>query len=222
MTKRPGWLLPAGLIVYSLIPVLAGAARVAQLSGDTEVTPDNERFFASPVPVVVHIVGITVYCLLGAFQFAPQFRGSRPGWHRAAGRLLIPCGLAAAMAGLWMTFIYPPAEDASALLTAFRLVFASAWILFLVLGFAAIRRRDIARHRAWMIRGYAIAMGTNTQAVTLGFGSLILGELDWLSNALLMLAGWVIALAVAERFIRRIPTRRAGAPGRLVSAMENR
>jgi hypothetical protein len=32
----------------------------------------------------------------------------------------------------------------------------------------------------------------------------------------------VIALAVAERFIRRIPTRRAGAPGRLVSAMENR
>ena len=38
--------------------------------------------------------------------------------------------------------------------------------LAIVLGLAAIRRRDIARHRAWMIRGYAIGLGAGTQALT--------------------------------------------------------
>jgi predicted membrane protein DUF2306 len=60
------------------------------------------RVLASPVPVLVHVVGATVYCLLGALQFAPGFRRRRPGWHRAAGRLLVVCGLAAALSGVWM------------------------------------------------------------------------------------------------------------------------
>ena len=62
-----------------------------------------------PLPVVVHIVGAGVYALLGAFQFAPAFRRRRPGWHRAAGRLLVPCGLLVGLSGLWMTLFYPRA-----------------------------------------------------------------------------------------------------------------
>ena len=55
-----------------------------------------------------------------------------------------------------MTLFYPrPAGDGE-LLTGMRLVFGSAMVASIVLGFAAVRRRDIARHRAWMIRGYAI------------------------------------------------------------------
>ena len=40
----------------------------------------------------------------------------------------------------------------------------------LVLGVAAIRRRDIAAHRAWMIRAYAIGLAAGTQVFTEGFG----------------------------------------------------
>jgi hypothetical protein len=32
-------------------------------------------------------------------------------------------------------------------------------VLSIILGFAAIRRRDIIGHRAWMMRGYAIGLG---------------------------------------------------------------
>ena len=97
-TKSPAkagsakWLVPA-LLVLSAIPLAAGAIRLTELAGGAEITPANARFFASPLPVVLHIVSAGVYVILGAFQFAPGFRRRHRGWHRAAGRLLVPCGL---------------------------------------------------------------------------------------------------------------------------------
>jgi hypothetical protein len=48
---------------------------------------------------------------------------------------------------------------------------ASSWAISIVLGFAAIRRRDLIGHRAWMTRGYAIGLGAATQMLTLMAGS---------------------------------------------------
>ena len=85
-------------------------------------------------------------------------------------------------------------------------------VVSIVLGFAAIRRRDVARHRAWMIRGYAIALGAGTQVLTNVPWLLFAGKPEGLSRALLMAAGWVINVAVAEWVIRRriIPARLTG------------
>ena len=157
--------------------------------------------------MLVHIVGASLYCLLGAFQFARGFRRRRPGWHRAAGRLLIPLGLAAALSGLWMTLFYPrPPVDHQAL-TGFRLVFGSAMVCCIVLGVAAVRRRDFAGHRAWMARGYAIGLGAGTQVLTHLPWVLLVGQPDGLGRTLLMVAGWVINLAVTEWVLRRRPAR---------------
>ncbi|MGI8335714.1 DUF2306 domain-containing protein [Actinomadura scrupuli] len=198
------WLVPA-LLLLSAIPVIAGAVRLTELAGGAEITPQNARFVTAPVPVVVHIIGVTLYSVLGAFQFAPGLRRRRPGLHRAAGRLLVPCGLAAALSGLWMTLFYAHPADTGALVTGFRLVFGSIMIVSLVLGFTAIRRRDIARHRAWMIRAYAIAQGAGTQALTQLPWILIVGMPGKLSKGLLMGAAWLINLAIAEWIIRRRP-----------------
>ncbi|GAA4724317.1 DUF2306 domain-containing protein [Phytohabitans rumicis] len=202
-SAKAGWLVPAGLILLSLVPVLAGAFRVAELSAGPEVTPANARFVAAPVPVVLHIVGASLYCVLGAFQFAAGFRRRRPGWHRAAGRVLVPCGLVAAGSGLWMTLFYPHPPADNALLTGFRLVFGSAMAVSIGLGFAAIRRRDIARHRAWMARGYAIGMGAGTQAVILGGWLLVAGDMSPLTRALLSAVAWLLNLTIAEWTISR-------------------
>ncbi|MFF3442234.1 DUF2306 domain-containing protein [Streptosporangium sp. NPDC002721] len=202
---RPGWLLPAGLILLGAVPMIAGAARLTELTAGAEITPGNARFFAAPLPVVLHILSVSVYTILGAFQFAPRFRRRRPGWHRGAGRVLVICGIAAALSGLWMTLFYPRPEGDGDLLAAFRLVFGSAMLVAIVLAFAAIRRRDIARHRAWMIRGYAIGLGAGTQALTHLPWFLIFGTPGEFPRALLVAAGWVINLAVAEWFIRRRP-----------------
>ncbi|HEX5997528.1 MAG TPA: DUF2306 domain-containing protein [Jiangellales bacterium] len=200
--NRREWLIPVGLILLSFVPVLAGTFRIVELGAGAPVTPANERFFAAPVPVVVHIVGATVYCVLGAFQFVPSLRRRRPGWHRAAGRLLIPAGLAAALSGLWMTLFYPRPADVGSLVTSFRIVFGVGMVAGIVIAFRAIRRGDVARHRAWMMRAYAIGIGAGTQAFTQAPWMVLVGPLTPLTKALLMLAGWLINLAVAEWVIR--------------------
>ena len=50
---KADWLIPAGLIVLSAVPVIAGTARLAQLSGGAAISPENARFFAAPLPVVL-------------------------------------------------------------------------------------------------------------------------------------------------------------------------
>lgn len=202
MTRYPkaGWLLPAALVALSVVPVVAGAARVAGLAGGAAITPDNARFFASPVPVALHIVAAIVFSLLGAFQFTGRIR---PAWHRAAGSILVPSGVVVGLSGLWMTLFYPRAEGDSPLVDAFRLLFGAAMVLSMVLGYVAIRRRDFAQHGAWMIRGYALGMAAGTQVLTHAPWFLFVGKPSGLARALLMGAGWVINLAVAEWVIAR-------------------
>jgi uncharacterized membrane protein len=208
------WLV-AGLLLLSVIPLAGGAFRLSELIGGAVITPANARFFAMPLPVVVHIVCASLYALLGAFQFAPAFRRHHPGWHRVAGRLLVPAGLVVGLSGLWLTLFYPRAAGTGDLLYVVRLGFGSAMVASIVLGFQAIRRGDVRGHRAWMMRGYAIGLGAGTQVLTQGVGAVILGPPHELSNALLMGAGWVINLAVAEWAIRR----RAAPPARTASAI---
>ena len=200
---RAAWLVPAALLLLSAVPIAAGAFRIAELTGGADVTADNARFFASPLPVVLHIVSASLYSVLGAFQFAPGFRRRRPGWHRTAGRFLVPSGLVAALSGLWMTHFYPWPDYDGELLYALRLLFGTAMVLSIVLGVAAVRRRDFAHHGAWMIRAYAIGLAAGTQVFTHLPWFLFPSVQGELTRALCMGAGWVLNLAVAEWLIRK-------------------
>lgn len=198
----------AALLMLGALPLFFGALRLIELAGGAAIMPANARISASPLPVVVHILGASLYAILGAFQFATGFRLRRPGWHRAAGWLLVLCGLLVGLSALWMTLFYPRPEGTGELLYAFRLLFGSAMVLSISLGIAAIRRGNVIGHRAWMMRGYAIGLGAGTQVLTLTAGELIIGPPSELSHALLMGAGWVINLAVAEWAIRKRPATR--------------
>ncbi|MGM9471424.1 DUF2306 domain-containing protein [Pseudarthrobacter sp. YS3] len=201
--RRPSWLVPAGLILLSLIPVIAGAARLTELSVGAAVTERNARFFDSPVPVVIHIVSVTIYSLLGAFQFVPSLRTGRRSWHRVAGMILLPAGLLTALSGLWMAVFYELPPSDGQLLLILRLIVGSAMAVSLILAVMAIVRRDFIQHGAWMTRAYAIALGAGTQAVILIVPELLASPPDATTRAVLMGAAWVINLAVAEYRIRR-------------------
>ncbi|MHB1208008.1 MAG: DUF2306 domain-containing protein [Rhodospirillaceae bacterium] len=211
MPRRSEWMIPAGLILLSLVPAVAGSVRLAELAGGARITAANARFFARPLPVVLHIISVIPYSLLGALQFAPEFRRRNRRWHRTAGRALVAFGLVSALTGLWMAQFYPwPAGD-GVILYALRLTFGSAMLMSIILAVHAIRRRDFAAHGAWMTRGYAIAMGAGTQVLTHLPYFLLVGRPGELPRALLMGAGWVINVIVAERAIhrRRTPRNRA-------------
>jgi len=204
-TRTPWW-VPAGLILLSVIPLTFGAIRLSQLINGAEITPANARFFASPSPVVIHIITAAIYALFGASQFVSRLWQRGIKWHRWVGRLLVPFGLLVGLSGVWMTVFYPRPEGASDLLYALRLFFGFGMVLSISLGFVSIRRRDVNQHKAWMTRAYAIGMGAGTQVLTGMAGALIIGKPNEFENALLMGAAWVINLAVAEWSIRKDST----------------
>jgi len=210
--RRPGsrggsnWRVPVALVALVIIPLIAGSLRLLEIAGGPQVLPTNPRIDASPVPLVLHVVAAAVYAVVGAFQFPARIRRAHRAWHRRAGRVLVGAGLVVAGSGLWMTLFYPGAPGGDLLWTA-RLVAGSAIGISIVLGFTAIRRRDIAAHRAWMIRAYALAVAAGTQVFTQGISEGLFGTTD-LSTAVGVSSGWVINAAIAEWIIRRPRSRR--------------
>jgi hypothetical protein len=107
-----------------------------------------------------------------------------------------------AVSALWLTLFYEPQPGSGTLLFMFPLVFAPAMVACLILGFTAIRRRDIAAHRAWMMRAYAIGLGAGTQTFTEGIGEGFFGHSVPVAD-LSRGAGWLINVDVAEWVIRQ-------------------
>ena len=197
-----GWLAPVGLILLSVIPIIAGSIRLNQLSSGA-ATPENARFFAASLPVVLHIFAVSIYSLLGAFQFAPQFRKRFPQWHRLAGGILIPAALMTALTGLWMTQFYPHIKYDGFVLYVIRLIVGISMIAFILFGIDAIRRRKFIEHGNWMIRAYALAMGAGMQVFTHIPLMVFPGLQSEATRTLCMAMGWIINMAVAEWIIGR-------------------
>ena len=92
---------------------------------------------------------------------------------------------------------------ASALHDGAQNVAAVLFLIVLGLGVAAIRRGDVARHRVWMLRAYALTLGAATQTVMLLPVFLVYGEVEGTAMDLVFIFGWLLNLAVAEVLIRR-------------------
>lgn len=201
---RSEWMIPAALIALSLVPSIAGTVRLAELARGAEITAENARFFAAPLPIALHVSSAVIFSMLGAFQFSDEFRRRYRSWHRRAGRALLASGLLAALSGLWMTQWYPwPAGDGW-LVYAERMVFGVAMLTCILISIDAIRRRSFAAHGDWMIRAYAIGLGAGTQVFThLPWFLLVDHWPGEIPRAIFMGAGWLINVVVAEQVILR-------------------
>lgn len=202
----------AVLILLCVIPMVAGTVRLVDLASGAPM-PETLRFFASPAPIIIHVVTSLPYLILGALQFLPPLR--RRAWHRVAGRVLVPLGLASALSAVWMTLFYDiPGNIAGPGLFWLRLLFGTSMVGALVAAVRAIRRKKVHEHAAWMARGYAIGLGAATQVVILAVWHGVFGPPDPATHTVLMGAGWVVNLAIAELLIARaLRTPRAAGPG---------
>jgi len=201
---RTDWQVPLALLAVSAIPCAAGIARLAGLASNTAFNGDSERFFASPVTVILHIISAGLFSLLGALQFSTGLRRRYPQWHKASGRVVAASGVVSALSGIWMTVMYPiPAELQGDLLFGVRLLVGTSMLVSIALAVTAVIHRDIARHRAWMIRGYALGLGAGMQVVVLLPSMLIMGTPSALQRDMLMSLAWLINLIIAEMVIQR-------------------
>jgi len=183
-----------------LIPAFGGVARLVELGGGPSNLPPKPHVTNSPLPLILHIVAAIAYAVLGAFQFLPLGSRRRRAWHRVDGRLVVVLGAVTGVTALWMNQVTPRDSAAAWLLYSFRLAAGGGMLGAAVLGVAAIRRRDVGSHLAWMTRSYALAFGAATQVFTIGIGQAVLGRTE-LTNALMNGAAWILNLAVAERAI---------------------
>ena len=194
------------LFLLALIPVLIGSGilmSMQQGSLNTFTEPaDLIRRESYPFALTAHILGGSTMLLLGFAQFSSRLRRAFPAWHRWAGRGLILLGVVFALAGLRMNFSGHAQAD-SALYDGAQTLAAALFLATLWLGFTAIRRGDVARHRVWMLRAYALTLGAATQTILLLPVFLLFGKVEGLVLDLAFISGWLVNLAVAEALIRR-------------------
>ncbi len=204
-STRIDWKIPLALLVASVVPFVAGIVRLVALATGGDINADNARFFAVPVPAVLHIVGASVFSILGALQFSTWLRVNYPQWHRASGRLVVASGVVAAISGAWLTTTSPiPAALQGDLLYCVRLVVATAMLVAIAAAVIAVSQRDFPNHRNWMIRAYALGQGAGTQVVIFLPWVLLIGEPTAHQRDVLMSLAWLINLCIAEWVINQL------------------
>lgn len=199
---RIDWKVPLALLALSAIPFAAGIARLWSLAGAPEISTDNARFVEAPLPVLLHIISASLFSLLGALQFSAALRQRWPRWHRVAGRVVAASGMVAALSGLWMTVYYPiPSALQGDLLLTVRVFVGLGMLVAITKAVAAVRAGDIAHHRVWMVRAYALGQGAGMQVLLLLPWMLLVGAPSMLQRDLLMSLAWLLNLLLAHTFL---------------------
>lgn len=114
---------------------------------------------------LVHVLLGALFLGLATLQFIPSIRNKHLQLHRWAGRFLVALGLVIGTSALIMSYrmnIGGPNE------TAATTLFAIVFLICLIRAFVFIRRKEVARHREWMIRAYAVALGVATTRPIVG------------------------------------------------------
>lgn len=163
-----------------------------------------ERPFADhPLATLVHITIGAMFLVLAPLQFLPSIRARFLQFHRWSGRLLVVVGLIAAVTGLFFGLTVPFGGRSESIVI---LIVGVLFITALIKAVIAIRRRDVARHREWMIRAFAAAMGPSVVRLVVPVVDLTLNgaEFDLRETfALSLWIAWVITSGTAELWIIR-------------------
>lgn len=219
------WTAVAFLAVIGL--GVAGG-RMASVIGATRggFFPGPESFESlyvrHPVLTVAHVAPGILFTILGPLQFVPAMRRRWLTFHRWSGRIFLASSGLIAYSALRLVFTR---SFGGPLETSATVVFTGVFVFSLGMAFRHVLRREIASHREWMIRGFAVGLGIATIRPVVVVPSLVTG-VDELAP-LLGPAFWIafsLHLTVAETWIRwtrpagqrRVPAS-AGAPARQVS-----
>jgi uncharacterized membrane protein len=198
---RPIPLLLA-LAFCTFIPVMMAAVRVVQIPLGA-LPEDSLRLAAAPVAHFLHSFAGVLFGVLGPLQFFRALRLRFGTVHRLTGRVFVLAGAGLALSGLLM--LLRVESIATGLLDAARGVFGLALIAALVQGVAAARARDFLRHRAWMIRAYAIGIGSATIAPVMIPIYLIRGAPPvGLATDIVVVGVWLCTIALGEWVVHRL------------------
>ena len=211
-SRTPRLVLAILVIAVVATPVLA----FPYLLLDRAASRIDVQTDAAWVLLVIHVPSAATAMILGAFQFVPRVRANRAR-HRAIGRVFLALGTVAfALTGIPLAVTTPDGN-----LTRFGvLIPAVLWPCLAVAGFRAVRAGDVARHREWMTRLYAVTFFAITARMVTPLLLLVQvpvmqsrydGDVQAAVSASIPYGqwlGWIINLTLAELIIHRRRARR--------------
>jgi len=128
---------------------------VAALQGQipAEIDPFIDRYTAHPLQTLAHTATGVVFATLGPLQFAAPLRRRFPIAHRLSGRLFLLAAFTSGISAFIISLSFPMwGASVNALIgvvASIFMLFCFAYALYL------IKKRRIAAHREWMMRGFA-------------------------------------------------------------------
>jgi len=195
-----------GVILLVVIGVAAVTRRTlvllwpAQLGGggSNPAAALDTGFAKHTALTLVHILPGALFLGLVPLQFASSIRQKHLQLHRWMGRCLVVLGLIIGIAALVMSYkmnIGGPNE------TAATTLFAILFLTCLVKAYIHIRRKEVARHREWMIRMYGIALGVATTRPIVGMFFAFRGLTPHEFFGIAFWLGFTITFLVAEAWV---------------------
>jgi uncharacterized membrane protein len=114
---------------------------------------------------LIHILPGALFLGLVPFQFVGSIREKHLPLHRWMGRCLVVLGLIIGISAMVMTY---KMNIGGANETAATTLFGILFLICLMKAYLHIRRKEIARHREWMIRMYGVGLGVATTRPIVG------------------------------------------------------
>lgn len=196
------------LLFLTSIPIVMAAVSLYQIPAG-QLPVDSVKFTVVPAALFAHALGGMLFGILGPIQFAGVLKQRFGRAHRITGRVFVAAGMLLALSSLRLLWQFP--DTFTWVLALARLAAGVGLAAALVIALMAISRRNLPRHKAWMIRAYAIGMGQSTVSFLMLPIYLVTGEpLKGYLSDLVVVGSWAINIAIAEWVIRR-PFAPAGA-----------
>jgi uncharacterized membrane protein len=197
--SRPAPLVLA-LTFFTAIPVLHALVQVVQIPSGT-YPADSAHLATAPVAWFAHVLAGAAFGLTGPVQFVSALRQRFGALHRATGRVFVIAGASLGLSGL--SLLAQVTSERTPLADIARGLFALALLIAVALALAAARDRNFPRHRAWMIRAYAIGMGLGTVGLVFFPIYLVTGQPPMgLGADILFVTSWVMTIITGEAVVR--------------------
>ena len=203
--RRIAVLVPVAFHLHTS-PLLISNPRAAQFAALDQV------FAGHPILTLIHVLPGLLFMILGPLQFSASIRARHLRWHRWSGRLFLLCSLIIGVSALVMSFTMHSIGGVNQ--AAATILFGTFFLLALGRAFWHVRRREIALHREWMIRAYAVGLAVATIRPIIGIffatsrwsgltPSQFFGTAFWIGFVLQLIAAecWIHATQ-AEGFFR--------------------
>ena len=208
---RAGWLWIAlsslAITAFAVVPYLT--ASLGELSESGAGLAGN--YDGRPVFVLIafyaHIVAGGLALVVGPLQFWRGLRDRHRTAHRVLGRVYLGAVVLGGLSGLVLATV---SEAGLAGFFGFGAL-AVLWLTSAWQAYRAIRRRDVAGHRAWMMRNFALTYAAVTLRLWLGLlitvqllpGGGDAGAAFANAYSVVPFLAWLPNLVVAEWLIRR-------------------